>query len=242
MILQMKKILSSFLVAVLLFGTVGGIVTDASPLNVSTDLSLLSENPNFYLSEGQLEETDEKIGQYLDTETISGEVFEEMSDAEQDAYIENMLNSEEYIQLENELMQIERLDESLVSTENNGQVTTFALPLLAPVAAYVARVALKTIAKKGTAFAKKYMKGKLDKIGDNYDVLWTQPNSLVVVLQGSGKNKKRVFAIDHSKIPLKPGTTKKVWHYHITPNVGMHHTLCSFIPAGHKPDTKTKCY
>lgn len=218
----MKKILSSFMVFILFFGTVGSFQVDAISL---------PDSSNHSLTEEQVEKMDEKIHQFLQTETVSEQVFENMSDAEQDVYIENMLNSEEYIQLERELRQIE------------DSVATFALPLLlAPVTAYVARVALKTIADKGSVFAKKYIKGKLDNIGDNYQVLWTQPNSLVVVLQGSGKNKKRVFAIDNATIPLNPGSTKKIWHYHITPDVGMHNTICSFIPKGHKPDTKTKCY
>lgn len=227
----MRKLVSSFMIFILLFSMLGNSEVDA--------FNVLKNNPDEPLLERQIEKTDEKITQYLQSEIVSKEVFKKMSNEEQDTYIKDMLNSEKYIQLEKELMENESLN---TFTRDNNTVSTFALPLIAPVAAFVARVALQTIIDKGSDFTKKYLKENLDNIGDNYEILWTQPNSLVVVLQGSGKNKQRVFAIDYTTIPLKPGSTKKIWHYHITPDIGMHHTLCSFIPEGHKPDTRTTCY
>ncbi|OMP67878.1 hypothetical protein [Domibacillus epiphyticus] len=184
-----------------------------------------------------------EIDLFFDKIKVTEKKFESMSNKQQQDFIDSMLSSPEYLKLEKKLATLEPY------SKNTSEVRAQALPvLLAPVAAMVGRVAIKAVAKKGTKFAEKYLKGKLNKIGKNYEVSWNVKgrdgslNSLVVVFQKVGRSKKRVFAVDHTKIPLKPGSSKKIWHFHVTPDVNMHHTMCSFIPSGHKPDTKTKCY
>ena len=179
----------------------------------------------------------------MDNIDYTEEEFNNLSETEQDRIIEEFVTDTEFLELESELQ--EKLD----MQEPNIQL--YALPaLLAPIAATVGRVALQAIAKKGTQFARKYLKTRIKKLGKNYEVKWDvrssqshQLKSLVVILQKkNGKNIGRVFAIDYGSIPLKPKNGKAIWHFHIAPDTGMHRTLKTFIPKGHKPDTRTVAY
>ena len=253
-----KKITSSSLAILLTLGLILPIFTETvnaetitSSIN-SSDFKTNLHSPTIFeekeqrILDAEILSIENEIDDYFDSIDYTEEEFNNLSEIEQDQVIEEFITDSEFIELENELQAKLNMQDQL----SEPSIQPYVLPLLlAPVAATVGRVALQAIAKKGTSFARKYLKTRIKKLGKNYDVSWDvrgkghELKSLVVVIQKkNGRKIGRVFAIDYGDIPLKPTNKKAIWHFHIAPDSGMHRTLKTFIPKGHKPNTRTIAY
>lgn len=182
----------------------------------------------------ELDELEMKMEEYIENLPFTEKEFENMSESEQNKLIDQYFNNEEFLSLENRMTQLD-------SKSNQSEITTQALPVFfIPIAMTVGRVALWAIRSKGAKVAVKYLKNRIKGFGKNYEIGWNYTNkygkvtSLVKVFHKKGKKKTRVFAVDNGKVPLKPGSTKWYWHFHVAPNIHIHHALRASIPSKHK--------
>ncbi len=206
----------------------------------------LDEEPLVEELPQELQELEEEIGSYLDSFDYTEEEFESMSDEEFEEVYNEIFNNEEFLHLE------QQYEEQYTQFENdlNGDaIQPYVAPILVPIAAAAARVALQTIVKHGTKVASKYLKNKLKSVGKNYKLIWNSKNKngkITSLLKIQNKKTKQIiFRIDNGTIPLKPGSSKWYWHYHIANGKnGMkhHYSLRSLVPSKHKPDTRTTLY
>lgn len=125
-------------------------------------------------------------------------------------------NNEEFLKLEKEYMDTyEILESQQISIQPK------IAPILIPIAAAAARIALQTIVKQGIKIASKYLKNKLKSVGKNYRLIWNsinRNNKVTFLLKIQHKpTKQMIFRIDNGTIPLKPGSSDWYWHY---PKIG----------------------
>ncbi|WP_071461385.1 hypothetical protein [Bacillus massilinigeriensis] len=110
-------------------------------------------------------------------------------------------------------MELEREHELVFNELGSNQltVTSRIAPILIPLAAAAARVALQTIIKQGTKIATKHLKNKLKSAGKNYNLEWNVKNSkgkITSLLKITHKpSKTQIFRIDNGKLGLKPVQT-----------------------------------
>lgn len=194
----------------------------------------------------EIVELEDQIGDYLDQFEYTEEDFENMNDEEFEKVFDEIYNSEEFLELE------ETYEDEFTKFEKEqqmGMIEPQIAPILVPIAAAAARVAIQTIVKHGTKIASKYLKNKLKSVGKNYKLIWNSKNKngkITSLLKIQHKKTKQiVFRIDNGTIPLKPGSTKWYWHYHIggtQKKMKHHYSLRSLVPSKHKPTSQTTLY
>lgn len=207
--------------------------------------SIVKEKEEFILNQ-ELLELEEQINKYLDEIPYTEEDFEAMSDEEFDKTFDTYFNGEEFLELEKEYTETYET----LETQQMG-IQPMIAPILVPILASVARVALQTVIKQGTRVASTYLKKHIKNIGKNYTVKWNVTNSqskVTTLLMIQHKpTKQPVFRLDNGSLHahLTPGTSEWFWHFHIggTPAaMKQHHSLRAIIPSQHKPKSSLTLY
>lgn len=197
-------------------------------------------------------EIEEQIKEYLDEIPYTEEEFEAMNDDEFDKVFEEYFQDAELLNLEQQYTETHDLLEA-----QQMELQPRVAPILVPILAGVARVALQTVIKHGTKVASKYLKNKIKKIGKNYTVTWnvtakkgSRKGTITTLLQIQHKpTKQPVFRLDYGQLNslLSPGPKDNpwFWHYHIgsTKKAMEHHySLRAIIPAKYKPKSGLTLY
>lgn len=241
---NLKKFFCSLLTLVLLLGIVSPEIGKANTANPAENGLVYSNLANDIVLPQELLDIENEINEYLDEIPYTESDYENMSEEEFEEVYSTYFESEEFLELEN---QHELLYYEIDS--NQSTITPMIAPILIPIAAAAARVALQTIAKQGTKIASKYLKNKLKSAGKNYKLEWNVKNSkgkITSLLKITHKpSKTQIFRIDNGKLGLKPGTNDWFWHYHIGTNknaMAHHYSLRSLVPSKYKPLSNTTLY
>lgn len=241
---SLKKFFYSFLTLVLLLGIVSPEIGKADTVNPAVNELDHSNLADDIILSQELIDIENEINEYLDEIPYTESDYEKMSKEEFEDVYSTYFESEEFLELEkqHELIYYEM-------DRNESAITPMIAPILIPIAAAAARVALQTIAKQGTKIASKYLKNKLKSAGKNYKLEWNVKNSkgkITSLLKITHKpSKTQIFRIDNGKLGLKPGTNDWFWHYHIgaTKDAMAHHySLRSLVPSKYKPLSNTTLY
>lgn len=248
---KIKKTISLLCAIILIFGLISSTFTNTASAetnnyNETQELEAIEkEYEEFILSLNQdLLRLEKQMNDYLNKIPYTEEDLQTLSDEEFNKVYDTYFNNEEFLKLEKEYMDTyEILESQQISIQPK------IAPILIPIAAAAARIALQTIAKQGTKIASKYLKNKLKSVGKNYRLIWNstnQNNKVTSLLKIQHKpTKQMIFRIDNGTIPLKPGSSDWYWHYHIgtTPAEMKHHySLRALVPSKHKPDSGTTLY
>lgn len=241
---KIKRFFCSFLALILLIGFTGPGVGNANTVQDNSNQIVYSDVINDTVLSEELVEIEQEIDNYLEEIPYAESDYENMSDDEFEEVYTKYFESNEFLQLEKE--------HETLHNEIDGDQTTITpriAPILIPIAAAAARVALKTIVKQGNKIATKYLKNKLKSVGKKYKLEWNVKNSkgkITSLLKITHKpSKTQIFRLDNGKLGLKPGTNDWFWHYHIGDTKGKmshHYSLRSFVPSKYKPLSNTTLY
>jgi len=251
-----KKIISLICAFLLVFGlltpsftnTVNA-ETEVSPTNdyiIEKELYFLNDEKQEIVLNQEIVNIENQINDYLDEIPYTEEEFEAMSEEEFEEVYNTYFNDIEFLNLENEHEEAFKLLEA-----QQGNMQPRIAPILVPILANVARVALQTVVKQGTRVASTYLKKHLKTIGKNYSVKWNVKNSqgkVTTLLMIQHKpTKQPVFRLDNGSLHahLTPGTSTWYWHFHIggTPTaMKQHYSLRSIIPSKYKPKSSLTLY
>lgn len=255
-VMHMKRIISSLCAFLLIFGLVGSSFTNTANAETNSSThneygfekeldSIFNEKQAIILNQEVLD-LENQINDYLDKIPYTEEEFESMSDEEFDRVYATYFNNEEFLNLESEHKEAY---EALEAQHINMQ--PMIAPILVPILASVARVALQTVVKQGTRVASTYLKKHVKNIGKNYTLKWNVKNSkdkVTTLLMIQHKpSKKPVFRLDNGSLHahLTPGTSTWYWHFHIggTPTaMKQHYSLRAIIPSKYKPKSSLTLY
>lgn len=250
---RMKNAISLLCALLLVFGLISPSL--ASAVSAETNKisikdknqpgSEFNEKENIILAQ-KLSNIEDEIDDYLDTIPYTEDEFEAMSNEEFDKVFNTYFNSEEFLELEREHGEVYSALEG-----QHGEIQPMIAPILVPILANVARIALQTVVKHGTRVASSYLKKHLKKVGKNYKLTWNIKNSqkkVTTLLRIQHKPTKQiVFRLDNGSLHahLKPGTSQWFWHFHIggTPAAMKHHySLRAIIPSKYKPKSSLTLY
>ena len=255
---KMRKIISSTCAILLIFGLVSSSFTKTvsaetnqythtillNDYNIENDLnSIFKEKEEIILSQ-EILDLEDKISDYLDEIPYTEDEFEAMSDEDFDRVYNTYFSSEEFLSLEKEYTETFEAFEA-----RQMGMQPMIIPLLVPIVAAVARVALQTVVKQGSRIASTYLKKNLKSLNKNYSLTWNvkgsdgRVRSLLVITHKP--TKQQVFRLDNGTLPLKPGSSDWYWHYHIggSPVLMKHHySIRAFIPSKHQPQSTLTLY